>query len=396
MDKHLKIAIVSETFFPQVNGVSRTLDRLVAHLREQGHRIHLLIPDYGEESPVERDGVGVTRFKGWRLPNYPEILLPLVRPATIQKHLWQFAPDLVHIATEGPLGWAALRAAGRLRMPVVSSYHTNFAQYMESYRLRAAAGLAWKYLRRFHNATLKTFCPTPSIREALLEQGFERVAVWGRGVDSRWFDPAKRSGQMREAFGFAEDEVVFLYCGRLAAEKNLGVLVEAFHSLNQPKARLLMIGDGPLMERLKADCDDRTVFAGYRHGEELARLYAAADVMAFPSLSETFGNVILEAMASGLPVVGFEVPGPKDIIQHGWTGELVPAVSAEALAASMRRLCADAGYRRVLGGRARLHAEMQSWARINGVVSDGYAECLAAGSSAPVQPGPRKGLQPLC
>lgn len=390
MDRHLHIAIVTETYFPQVNGVSRTLERLVDHLLEQGHKVHLLIPDYRGERPAQRQGLAVTTFKAWRLPNYGEILLPLARPATLRRRLREIAPDIVHIATEGPLGWAALRAANRLNIPVVSSYHTNFAQYMESYRLKIVEGLVWKYLRWFHNRTRRTFCPTASIRELLHARGFDRVAVWGRGVDSARFSPHKASRQVREQLGIDADEVVFLYCGRLAAEKNLGMLVEAFKKLEHLKARLLMIGDGPMLNRLRNDCDHRVIFVGYRHGEELARFYAAADVMAFPSLSDTFGNVMLEAMASGLPVIGFDVPGPKDIVQHGHTGELAPAVSAQALYETMKRFFKDAEYRRMLGQNARRYAEEQNWTHINTVVGDGYRECLAAtppASSAKAQQG---------
>ncbi|OHB29201.1 MAG: hypothetical protein A2X84_05955 [Desulfuromonadaceae bacterium GWC2_58_13] len=395
MNDHLKIAIVTETYFPQVNGVSRTLDRLVEHLLGQNHRVHLFIPDYGGGVQAARAGVEVTAFAGWRLPNYPEILLPLVRPATLKRHLRAAAPDIVHVATEGPLGWAALQAARGLGIPVVSSYHTNFAQYMESYRLKSAAGVIWTYLRWFHNRTSKTFCPTPSIRDILKERKFERVTVWSRGVDSGWFSPRKRSWQLREQLGFIDDEVVFLYCGRLAAEKNLLMLLEAFYLLDEPKARLLMIGDGPLKDRLQSECDYRVMFAGYRHGEELARYYAAADVMTFPSLSETFGNVILEAMASGLPVIGFDVPGPKDIIQNGKTGEIVTTVSSMALSGSMKSLFGHAGYRRSLGQGARLYAEQQNWSSINRVVSDVYIECLGGEDSGAARPNLRKGLQPL-
>ena len=376
MVKSLKVALVSETYFPQINGVSRTLERLVEHLRAEGHRVHLFIPDYGDGCPEQRDGLEVSAFKSWRLPNYPEIHLPVVRPATLCRHLQRVAPDLMHVATEGPLGWAALHAARRLKIPVVSSYHTNFAQYLDSYRLKAAEGVAWRYLRWFHNRTGATFCPTPSIRKMLEDRGFSTVRVWSRGVDSQAFHPDGRCPGMRKSWGFTDDEVVFLYCGRLAVEKNLALLMEAFALLESPRARLLIIGDGPLMAPLKAGGDPRVVFTGYRQGEELARLYACADVMAFPSLSETFGNVILEAMASGLPVIGFDVPGPKDIIQNGLTGELLPDVSSRALRDSMCRLLEDVDYLRKLGKNARIYAERQNWSRINGVISDGYARCL--------------------
>lgn len=390
MKRPLKIALVTETYLPQINGVSKTLDRLVAHLLSQGDQVHLLVPRYRDNPPQAQPGLEVAAFGALALPNYQEILLPFTRPGHVRRILRDAAPDVVHIATEGPLGWAALRAAGKLGLPVVSSYHTNFSQYMASYRLGFIENAVWRYLRWFHNRTMRTFCPTPSIRDILHAKGFARIDTWGRGVDCERFDPAKRDARLREELGFAPQDVVFVYCGRLAAEKNLSMLMSAFRDLADPRARLMLIGDGPLRAKLAAEADARVVFTGYRQGEELARLYAVADVMAFPSLTETFGNVMLEAMASGLPVIGFKVPGPQDIVAGGHTGQLVAEISAPALTRAMARFLADGEAARRTSANARAYAQRQNWHQINEVVRQAYLQARAgarisstAQSSAP-------------
>lgn len=378
MKKSMKIALVSETYLPQINGVSKTLDRLVGHLLEHGDQVHLLIPRYRDNAPLAREGLSFSTFGALALPNYPEILLPFTTPRRLRRIFQQIQPDVVHIATEGPLGWAALLAAGQLGLPVVSSYHTNFSQYMSSYRLGLIEGMVWRYLRWFHNRTACTFCPTASIRAILHERGFERVGIWGRGVDSHRFHPNKRDAAERCRLGIAPEDLVFVYCGRLAAEKNLPVLMNAFRRLQSAQARLLLIGDGPLRDKLAAEADTRVIFTGYRQGEELARLYAAADVMAFPSLTETFGNVMLEAMASGLPVIGFQVPGPKDIVQNSHTGELVETISEQSLQSCMQGYLDDRDKIRRQGENARLHAVLQNWQDINEVVRRAYREACSA------------------
>ncbi|SDM55024.1 Glycosyltransferase involved in cell wall bisynthesis [Geoalkalibacter ferrihydriticus] len=377
MKKPLKIALVTETYLPQINGVSKTLDRLVTHLQSQGDSVHLLIPRYRDNPPQAKPGLEVTAFGALSLPNYPEILLPFTRPGRVRRILRDIAPDVIHIATEGPLGWAALLAARKLGVPMISSYHTNFSQYMVSYRLGFIETSVWRYLRWFHNQTARTFCPTPSIRDILHTEGFERVGTWGRGVDCERFDPVKRDARQRRELGFAPEDVVFVYCGRLAAEKNLPMLMNAFRDLADPRARLMLIGDGPLRTKLAAEADQRVVFTGYQQGEELARLYAAADIMAFPSLTETFGNVMLEAMASGLPVIGFKVPGPQDIVCHGTTGHLVTEISAPAFTRAMARFLADGEAIRRTGANARAFAQRQNWHQINEVVRQAYLQARA-------------------
>jgi glycosyltransferase involved in cell wall biosynthesis len=262
----------------------------------------------------------------------------------------------------------------------VSSYHTRFAQYLQFYHFGWLAGPTWHYLRWFHNRTRVTFCPTESIRQELCKQGIRQVGVWSRGVDSDRFHPAKRDTAIRERLGIRPDEVVLLYAGRLAAEKNLEMLYEAFQRLpQQVPLRLLLVGDGPLRGRLERDSDGRVIFAGYRHGEELAQLYASSDIFVFPSLTETFGNVVTEAMASGLAVVAFRAPGPKDVIQDGRTGVLVSEINARAFSTAVIPYLESPDARARLGRAARRWAEAQTWDSVNRVVRDSYIE---AGRSA--------------
>lgn len=377
MNPALRISIVSETWFPQINGVSRTLNRLAGFLAEQGDRIQLLIPRYQQPGPALPDVIEKREWSGFALPFYREVQLPFTRPARVREALTQFRPHLVHIATEGPLGWAALQATRSANLPAVSSYHTNFPQYLQRYRAGSLEPVAWRYLRWFHNATRLTFCPTGSIRQTLLEQGFNNVRLWGRGVDKESFHPRFRDPELRRQLGFAPGETVLAYVGRLAAEKNLELLLAAWEQLpNRRNCRLLLVGDGPLRGELERRADGRVVFAGYRHGEELARMYAAADLFVFPSVTETFGNVLLEAMASGLPAVGFRAPGPLDLIREGETGRLVPETSAAALAAVLAELLNDPAQLRAMGRQARSFAETQGWSDILTGLRNDYQSVL--------------------
>jgi glycosyltransferase involved in cell wall biosynthesis len=361
----LRLTIVSETFFPQINGVSRTLDKLVGHCLSRGDQVQLIVPRYAE--PGDRNPQGEIRIElaGGRLPFYREIVLPLVRPRDIRLRLQGFGSQVVHIATEGPLGWAALRAAGSLGLPTVSSYHTNFPQYLGQYRVGWLTPAAWRYLRWFHNATRTTFCPTPSIRDLLRQKGFRNLAIWSRGVDDRLFNPGRRSEALRLSLGLAPQERVLVYLGRVAAEKNIEMLLSAWQQLcSKAPCRLLVIGDGPLRRRLESSAGEKAVFVGYRQGEELANMLAAGDLLIFPSLTDTFGNVMLEAMASGLPVVAFNAPGPKDVVQDGRTGRLAPDISAPSLARVAAELIADVRVIREMGRQARTYAQNQNWADI--------------------------------
>ena len=382
MSRDLRISLATETYCPQVNGVSRTLDHLVRHCAEQGDRVQLLLPSYDQNGQQLPPRVEKREWRSFPLPFYQEVVLPMVTVGMVARALNAFRPDLIHIATEGPLGWASLRAAKRLKIPVVSSYHTNFPQYLQTYNASFLEPLCWKYLRWFHNHTLATFCPSVSTRELIEEQGFENVDIWSRGVDNHRFHPGKRDHELRNSIGVGPDDILLCYAGRLANEKNLEMLFDAWQELaDHDNCYLLLIGDGPLRERLTARKAPRVIFAGYRYGEELASMYASSDLFVFPSLSETFGNVVLEAMASGLPVVAYDVQGPKDIVVDRSTGTLVSEITANALAVGMREVLKNSDFRRRLGRQARIYAEQQTWELIMSGMRNRYRD-LTTGSAA--------------
>ncbi len=377
----LQVTIVTESYLPQINGVSKTLSRLVEYLGRQGDKVTILAPRYDTPTIIP-EGVETFSFRAVPLPIYREVVIPVGRPGRIWQLLKGHRPDLVHVATEGPLGLSAVISARALGIPVVSSFHTNFPQYLRLYGTGWLEGSAWCYLRWFHNATLTTFCPTPTIERILLAKKFRSPAVWGRGVDSILFHPRKRDGELRRSYGIGPEEIVLSYVGRLAVEKNLDLLMDAIREIpGELPFRLMLTGDGPLFKKLRLQFQGYkgrdVLFTGYKQGEELARHYASADLFVFPSVTETFGNVILEAMSSGLPVVGFKVQGPQDIIQNGCTGLFSHNISAEGLALTIRELLDKPERLRSMGKKARAYAELHTWPNILEKVRCHYLDVLS-------------------
>jgi glycosyltransferase involved in cell wall biosynthesis len=284
---------VTDAWKPQVNGVVRTYENAVEQLRLIGHEVELITPE---------------GFRTVPCPSYPSIRLALFPWRGVRRRLEQYAPDAVHIATEGPLGLAARGCCVRRGIPFTTSFHTQFPEYI---RMRVPVPVDWGYafLRRFHGAAVRTLVPTPSQRDRLLARRFRNISVWSRGVDTRLFRPRDKR--------FVDlPRPLFAYAGRVAVEKN----VEAFLSLDLPGSKIV-VGDGPALPGLRQKYP-QAMFTGFRFGEELAAYIAAADVFVFPSLTDTFGIVLLEAMACGVPVAAFPVTGPVDVVRHGVTGVL--------------------------------------------------------------------------
>lgn len=370
----MKVSLVTETYFPQINGVSRSLGKLVNHLVKMGDQVQLIVPRYAEANEDE-PGVERLSFKGLSLPVYKEIQIVLASHKQIRKALTEYKPDIVHIATEGPLGRGALKVTTKIGYPLVTSFHTNFPQYLKFYGFGFLTPLSWAYLRKFHNAGNATFCPTMSIKENLEEKGFDNVRIWGRGIECNRFSPEKRSDALRQALGINNGQKLLVYIGRLANEKNLDMLLEAFELIRRNfDCRLALVGDGPAREKLEQQANDHVVFTGYKRGEELATHYASADLFVFPSLTETFGNVILEGMASGLPAVGYDAPGPRDIIKQGETGMIANEITPQAFAEAAASILSDEEKLQTMFSRARSHAESQKWHHINECVRQTYQE----------------------
>lgn len=323
----LRLSVVTETWPPEINGVSLTLSRLVQGLCARNHPVQLIRPRQTRvDQALSHSGYEELLMRGMPIPRYPELKLGLPAKRALINAWTLKRPDLVHIATEGPLGWSALQAARRLKLPVTSDFRTNFHAYCEHY------GVGWlrkpmvSYLRRFHNLTQLTMVPTRALKVQLMEMGFERVQVVARGVDTQLFNPHRRSGALRSQWGAGPNSLVMLVVGRLAAEKNLDVALSAHAAMqaHHPDVKLVFVGDGPLRESLQQRCP-QAVFAGMRRHEELSVYYASADLFVFPSLTETFGNVTIEALASGLPVLAFDTAAASDWVQSHTNGWLVPA-----------------------------------------------------------------------
>jgi glycosyltransferase involved in cell wall biosynthesis len=369
----MRVAVVTENFLPKLDGVTRTLAMLLEHLRRRGHQAILIGP---EGSPRRYAGFRVFGARGLPLPFYPE-LRALAPPPEFGQRLSWFKPDVLHVADPMLLGAAGIGWARRVGVPVVSSYHTNLAAYCAHFGFPFLQEPMWAYRRLLHNQCETTLCPSPSTAREVERRGFERVGVWPRGVDSVLFNPAKRSEEWRRAFGCDAKRIV-LYVGRLSYEKNLSVLVDAFKALDEPDARLVLIGDGPARESLERSLVGHAgAFTGYLTGEALATAYASADVFAFPSLTETFGQVVQEAMASGLPVVGFDAEGVRDLVTNGETGLLARDWCTGAFSEALRSALHSERLKSALGARAHAFAATRTWENVMDRLIAVYQDAIA-------------------
>jgi glycosyltransferase involved in cell wall biosynthesis len=373
----MKIAIFTDTFLPELNGVARTLGRFAAQLDKLGIEYRVWAPGY--RRPID-PSPSVIRIPSVAFPLYPECRVAFPNPWRIRRELREFAPDIVHIVTEFNVGVVGFRAARKLGIPIVSSYHTNFSHYTRHYRMQWLESTLWWYLRRFHNRTLATFCPSETTRRELESVGMERVKIWSRGIDGHLFSPAKRDVAWRRELGI-DDKVVLIYVGRLGHEKSVELLFDALRLLNErlhDRIHLMLVGDGPLRPKLEREAPRNVTFTGFKRGEDLYRAFASGDIFCFPSVTETFGNVVIEAMASGLPVVAAAQGGPVDIIRHGETGYLFEPANAAALAKHVEELVMDEPARHAMAERAVAYAHTQSWDVIFGKLLDDYREIIAA------------------
>lgn len=372
----MRIAYITETYPPEVNGVSLTVERTVRHLRARGHEVDLIRPRQSGEVPGE--GTGEMRTMGCPIPMYPDLRIGLASAASLRQRLERTQAELVHVATEGPLGWSAIKAAQSLSLPITSDFRTNFHEYSRYYGLGWLKPVVLDYLRRFHNHGQRTFVPTQATRDRLAAEGFERLEVVGRGVDTVLFSPEKRSPELREALGASEGPIL-LYVGRLAAEKSVELALCAFEAvrMRMPGASMVVVGDGPLRKTLEEDFPDAR-FIGAQHGEDLARWYASADLFLFPSSSETFGNVTLEALASGLPVIAFDTAAAADHVDDCDNGLLVPLGEDKTFIASVCNLAWQHRHLGALRSHARRAALKVHWGDVLGRFESVLQETLHA------------------
>ncbi len=363
----MRIALFTEVFLPKIDGVVNTLCRLLEHLAQREHTAILFAPSGG---PDWYAGTPVIGLPALPLPFYPE--LRLVPPTVdVRDHLVAFEPDLIHVFNPVSLGVAGLRHAHEMGIPVAASYQTDLPGFIARWGLGAVSEWMWEFLRWVHDQADLNFCPSHFTLQELERRGFRNLRVWGRGVDTERFHPRHADPKWRARLsGGQPDAPVILTVGRLAPEKRVSMLRPLADAL--PQARLAIVGDGPARRMLEHQfAGTPTVFTGYLRGADLAAAYASADIFVLTSANETFGNVVLEAMASGLPVVVPDSGGQLDYLQHEVNGLIYDAEDSEALIAQVARLVDDPLLARRLGAIGRACAEARRWEHVlDGLIAD--------------------------
>ncbi|MGB0370305.1 MAG: glycosyltransferase family 4 protein [Opitutales bacterium] len=366
----MKICLVTETFPPEVNGVAMTNCRLADGMADRGHRIFVIRPRQKKENKELSSHAGVSEYTvpGVPLVGYPGIQMGLPVYFRLKRMFEKFQPDVVHIATEGPLGIAALLAAKKLDLPVTSTFHTNFQLYCADYGAKWLTQTMLGFLRWFHNSCALTFVPSQDLIDDLRGSQFERLFYLGRGVDRVLFDPGRRSQELRKEWGADSDDTpVAVYVGRAAAEKDIPLAIRAYEALKQriPEARMVVVGDGPVREKVQAQFPD-VHFAGMRYSEDLGVHYASADLFLFASTSETFGNVVTEAMTSGLVSVVYDYAAGQKFIKDGENGFLAKFDDSEDFIAKTVALADCRDRWEEIGVAARKTTEAIPWSDIIG------------------------------
>ena len=387
----MRIALVTETYPPEVNGVASTVARFVDGLRALDHHVLVVRPKQKCDQAAPSGNISprssTLLCTSLPIPRYPQLRMGLPAGRKLIESWLSWRPDIVHIATEGPLGWSALRAARQLKLPISSEFRTNFHTYSSHYGLGSLRRPILGYLRGFHNATQTTLVPTEELRKSLSQQQFVNVQVVARGVDAELFHPRRRSLALRRSWHAGQNALVVIYVGRLAAEKNVALAFKAFNANHSrcADARMVIVGDGPARASLQARFPS-AIFTGLRTGEDLAAHYASADLFLFPSTTETFGNVTIEAMASGLAMVAFNYAAAATHISHGDSGLLADYRNEEHFVALAVGLANSAVRIASMGQSARRATESIGWhvlaRRLETVLLATASRASSVGSSA--------------
>jgi len=358
----MRVAIFTDTYQPQINGVTNTLDRMCRYFEDQGIEYRIFAPHYGD--PVAEKNV--ERFYSLKFFLYPECRITLPNVFRVHAALNEFKPDVIHLMTEFNMGLMGLNYALKNQIPVISNYSTNFSQYTDYYKIDLLRQGVSSYMNWFHTQCLLTTCPSRSAEAMLHSFGVSRTAIFSRGIDVGRFSPMHRNDKLRHELGLA-NKVALLYVGRVAAEKNMDVLRDSYgtiHSKYPDQVRLVFVGDGPMLDTCRNTFPADTLFLGFRKGHELAQIYASCDIFVSPSSTETFGNVVLEAMASGLAVVGANAGGVGEILRPLRTGLLFSARSSQSMVQMVEKLIVDASFRGQLQQHGREHALSRDWQKI--------------------------------
>ena len=377
----MRVAIVTESFLPSINGVTRAVTAFTSYLHRNGHDAIVIAPGNGTHDAGEHDGFRVVRVPGISGLVYPDLTFAPMHPA-LRRWLRDFCPDVVHLASPASLGVFGGIVARTLNLPVAAHYQTDLVAYARNY-IGSPVMHVTRYLERtFYNSCTVTYAPTATMAAELTSRGFSAVEVSGRGVDARRFRPNRRGAREAARRWPAGNGLRVLCVSRLAREKNLHRLIETARA--RPQLRVLLVGDGPCRRELESTAPKNVAFAGALEGDELADVYAAAELFVYPSTTETFGQVIQEAMASALPIVGVRAGGVADLVRHGRTGLLVDPPGDE-LGAAVAALDASPDLRRAMGAKARRAVRPRTWDAIFNALMRDYTR-LASGRPAPRRP----------
>lgn len=380
----MKIAIFTDTLYPEINGVANTLSLFAEYLRSRHIEHMFFAPDYDR---VEQEAFQspVVRYKGWAPPLYPECRLAFPLYSFEKSKIEAFKPDVIHVTDQLGIGYMGLKYAREHNIPLVMSYHTNFDQYLKYYKLEFLDSFLWGITRKIYNQADMTLAPSKHTKNQLIFRGFKNVGIWSRGINTEDFNPAKRDIKTRKKLRGKTipgvRKFLFLYVGRLAAEKNLDVLqkaIEIVQSKTGNCCRFVFTGEGPYGEVLKKSQCDAMVFTGVKKGVDLQRIYASCDAFVFPSGTETFGNVLLEAMASGLPSVCVNSGGVTDFAQNGENALVAQANNAKSFAKAMLLLVKKKGLRKKLREGALQTAQKRSWVSIFERLLADYTQAIEA------------------
>lgn len=370
----MRIVYFTDTYYPEINGVANTLSRLHQYLDQQGIDHLFFVPEYRPEDETTED---IRRFKGIQVPFSPNSRLAIPNYRQMKEEVEKFKPDLIHVVTEFTIGNTGLKIAGELNIPLVTSYHTNIEQYLEFFHAKFLEKTVRHYFKNFHSQAERTFCPSWQTYYQLKDQGYKNLALWSRGVDTELYSPQKRTGIWRRQFG--ENKHLCLYVGRLSFEKGLDVYLKAIREVNRKyheKVMFLFAGDGPFREEMESCGIDNVKLIGFVRGEMLAQLYADSDLFVFPSGTETFGNVLLEAMASGCPCICTDSGGVTDFSKNRENAWVVPYRDSQALAEGIQKIIEEPLLRQRLSLGALQTARERSWDGVMETLLSAYQEVL--------------------
>lgn len=372
----MKVAFYAGTFVRDKDGAVRSIYQLVASMVRGGHQVMVWTPDY---VPEDTHLVPVNEVSSVPIPLYPDYKLGFYSADT-ERQLDEFSPDIVHISTPDIVGWKFLQYAIKKKIPVGSAYHTDFPSYLSYYKLGFARPLAWSFLRRFYNACDVVLAPNETVREQLAGKGIRKVELWSRGIDKELFDPSRRSESLRRAWG-AEDRLVIIYAGRFVLYKDVEVVMRLYRRFKLEgvgdRVRFVMIGSGPEEEQMRRRMP-HAVFTGYLTGTALPEAYASGDLFLFPSTTEAFCNVVLEALASGLPAVVSDVGGCKELVRRSQAGMVVKAGDIDEFFYSCSKFLLDKKSHNTMRTNGLVFAQDKSWAAVNGALIDRYRALVAS------------------